>query len=901
VIGLLIALKLKDRCKEMSSTKRIGIDVGGSHISACIIDPCKEGRQSLNFFRKDIDSGGSAYSIITAIGNCIKEVAAGETNIDSVGLAFPGPFNYEKGISAITGVGGKFEKTFGLHIAQALKDFTGLQAPFGFANDAHCFAIGAYKRYCLKSKRAVFLTLGTGFGSAFIKDGELLHHHSSIPSSGCFYDQEFLDATAEDYISTRWFLKEFEKRTGTAAASVKEIATDRSEISCQTFKDFGHNLGRFLLPWLLKFDCDELVIGGSISKAKDLFDCYLRKELSSREHLLNIIYADDTDECILTGAALIPSKTSLKTNAETFRKTKQPLLPVTTRHLDGYNVFPSHRSSFRVYKGFESLAEKIRNEKTVIIDGYGGVLWEIFREQLQEALRVHKKKVFWFDINTCLHSADRINEMVAPALNGNDPVFGKRYTGSLSDFFDDAKLQLLQPDEEIDLNIIYGTGAALSNWNGMLLYVDLPKNEIQYRMRAGSIFNVGADALSTNAQMYKRFYFIDWPVLNKHKEQLLASVDCIIDEQRVDNITCMNGEDFQNTLDEILDGPFRARPWFEAGVWGGDWMKEHLKGLNNDEVNYAWSFELITPENGVVIEGDNNLLEVSFDFLLFANNNKLLGNAALRFGKEFPIRFDFLDTFNGGNLSVQCHPRTEYISKNFGESFTQDETYYILDCEEDAKVYLGFQENIDAKEFKSALVNAQENNIEVQVEKFVQKHDAHKHDFFLIPNGTIHASGKNNLVLEISSTPYIFTFKMYDWLRLDLNGEPRPINIEHAFNNLYFDRKGNYVQQYLLSQPIVVEEFTGGRKMKLPTHQEHFYTVDRYEFTGTVQIKTNNQCQVCMLVEGEEIEVVANKKESVFHYAETFIIPAAVGSYEIKQRKNKKAFVVVAYVKEEYC
>jgi mannose-6-phosphate isomerase class I len=142
---------------------------------------------------------------------------------------------------------------------------------------------------------------------------------------------------------------------------------------------------------------------------------------------------------------------------------------------------------------------------------------------------------------------------------------------------------------------------------------------------------------------------------------------------------------------------------------------------------------------------------------------------------------------------------------------------------------------------------------------------------------------------------------MYDWLRLDLNGEPRPINIEHAFNNLYFDRKGNYVQQYLLSQPIVVEEFTGGRKIKLPTHQEHFYTVDRYEFTGTVQIKTNNQCQVCMLVEGEEIEVVANKKESVFHYAETFIIPAAVGSYEIKQRKNKKAFVVVAYVKEEYC
>jgi predicted NBD/HSP70 family sugar kinase/mannose-6-phosphate isomerase class I len=889
----------------MNTGKRIGIDVGGSHVSACLIDPSEEGKKPLSFFRKEIDSMASAYSIITAISNCIKEAAVGETNIDSVGLAFPGPFHYEKGISAITGVGGKFEKTFGLDVGRALIEATGLQVPFKFANDAHCFAVGAYKRYRLKSKRTVFITLGTGFGSAFMKDGELLVHSDAIPSSGCFYDQSFLDATAEDYISTRWFLKEFEKRTNKTVTSVKEIANNPTKVSCEIFKEFGCNLGAFALPWLLKFDCDELVIGGNISKAKDLFDCHLKTELETLAHLLNIVYVNDTDECILTGAALISSKSNddgrTTLDIEACRKTNQPLLPLTLEQNEGYNIFPSHHSSFPVNTGFDSLAENIYNERTVIIDGYGGVLWEQFQKHLQGSLRVYNRKVFWFNVNSCLRDAGNIDKMIGANLNGEDPVFGTKYNGSLIDFFDEERLKLLQQDEEVDLNIIYGTGAALSNWNGMLVYLDLPKSEIQYRMRAGSIFNLGADSVSTNAQMYKRLYFVDWPALNKHKERLLSSIDCVVDEQRIDEITWMCGEDFRNTLVEMLKGSFRARPWFEAGVWGGDWMKKHLKGLNENEVNYAWSFELITPENGIVIEGSNNLLEVSFDFLLFLDSKKLLGNAARRFGKEFPIRFDFLDTFNGGNLSIQCHPRTNYIRENFGENFTQDETYYILDCDRGAKVYLGFQEDIDAGEFKKALFDAQERGIEMPVEDFVQKHDAHKHDLFLIPNGTIHASGKNNLVLEISSTPYIFTFKMYDWLRLDLNGQPRPINIEHAFNNLYFDRKGDYVQQHLLSQPFVEEELKNGRKIKLPTHEGHFYTVDRYEFTGTVQINTKNQCHVCMLVEGEEITVVANRKESVFHYAETFIVSAGVASYQIKQKGNRKVFVVVAYVKDECC
>ncbi len=890
----------------MKDNVSIGIDVGGSHVSASIVDVNKTGKQPLYLFRRDINAHNNAFSILETISDCVRELLVEKISINAVGIAFPGPFDYEKGISAIVNASGKFRQTFGLHIEQALKDITGLNNTFfHFSNDAHCFAFGAYHRHQLFNKRIVFLTLGTGFGSAFMKDGVLLSEHPLLPRLGAFYHEPFLTGTADDYFSSRWFLREYKQKAGKEISTVKELVETDPDVAATIFNKFGSNLGIFLLPWLQQFECDELIIGGNISKAASLFKISLKKELELLNNSLHVVFCEDTEECILTGTAFIADQdNNMKQSSENIqgkRVTTQSLLPVTAASANnsGYNIFPSFHSESPVYRGFDSLAEKIRDEKIVIIDGYGGVFWEFFRIKLQNALQSKNKKIFWYNIDTCLKTPEEINTLVAKNLNGDDPVFGKKYKGNLEDLFDEEKLSLMQPDSSVDLCIVYGTGAALSNWKGVLVYVDVPKNEIQYRMRAGSVKNIGSNDLLDNTQMYKRFYFVDWPLLNKHKAHLLPKIDCIVDEQRINEITWMNGDDFRDTLNKILEQPIRARPWFEAGVWGGEWMKKNIAGLNKDEINYAWSFEFITPENGIVIEGNQLLLEVSFDFLLFFNSNKLLGKAAKRFGTEFPIRFDFLDTYNGGNLSIQCHPRTKYIRETFGENFTQDETYYIMDCEPDSHVYLGFQNDINPDKFKTALVDAQNKGIEIQVEKYVQKLDAHKHDLFLIPNGTIHASGKNNMVLEISSTPYIFTFKMYDWLRLDLNKKPRPINIEHAFKNLYFDRKGDYISKYLLSRPYITDEWTGGRKLKLPTHEEHFYNIDRYEFTGTKQINTNGQCHICMLVEGDKVMIAVKGRNHTFHYAETFVIPASVKTYELTYEGDNMAFVVVAYVKGE--
>ena len=157
----------------------------------------------------------------------------------------------------------------------------------------------------------------------------------------------------------------------------------------------------------------------------------------------------------------------------------------------------------------------------------------------------------------------------------------------------------------------------------------------------------------------------------------------------------------------------------------------------------------------------------------------MLGEAVhARFGTEFPIRFDFLDTMDGGNLSLQVHPLTEYIQQQFGMHYTQDESYYLLDAADDGCVYLGLKENIDREQMIATCTRRTADPFDA--ENYVNKFPAKKHDHFLIPAGTIHCSGSNSMVLEISATPYIFTFKLWDWGRLGLDGTPRPIHLDHG-------------------------------------------------------------------------------------------------------------------------
>ena len=238
----------------------------------------------------------------------------------------------------------------------------------------------------------------------------------------------------------------------------------------------------------------------------------------------------------------------------------------------------------------------------------------------------------------------------------------------------------------------------------------------------------------------------------------------------------------------------------------------------------------------------------------------------------------------GGNLSLQVHPTTQYIRDTFGIYYTQDESYYLLDAEPGATVFLGLKTGVNPDEMIRELNESQETGKPFDAERFVNRWPAKKHDHFLIPNGTIHCSGAGAMVLEISATPSIFTFKLYDWGRLGLDGLPRPINIKHGSHVIQWERQTDFVRQNLVNQVQLVAEGEGWREERTGLHENEFIETRRHWFSVPVTHHTDG-VQVFNLVEGDEAIVESPSgafEPFVVHYAETFIIPDAVGEYTIR-------------------
>ncbi|MCD7722450.1 MAG: class I mannose-6-phosphate isomerase [Clostridiales bacterium] len=574
-----------------------------------------------------------------------------------------------------------------------------------------------------------------------------------------------------------------------------------------------------------------------------------------------------------------------------------------------YNKYPVTKietETEQAWRGYKPIVERLRrailnkskNGKCVLaFETYPGV---DEGELLSELISGLKPKLL-LDTKETLCKKDEFQRRIHTFLT-DDRVFARMYYGEFADFQQEKLVLSVQKriEDETGLIIVYGMGSSEIYPCDILVYADMARWEIQQRYRRGMPNYYTDNANEDNLKKIKQGYFFEWRIADKIKRRSYDKIDFYLDTNRQNDPSMITGEVFRNALLKVSDGPFRTVPYFDPGVWGGQWMKT-VCGLDRTQKNFAWSFDGVPEENSIYLDVNGVRVESPAINVVFYCPKKLLGERVFaRFGAEFPIRFDFLDTMGGQNLSLQVHPLTDYIHNQFGMNYTQDESYYILDAEEDACVYLGLKDNANPKEMFDDLRSAQEGKILFDAEKYVNCFPAKKHDHFLIPAGTIHCSGRNCMVLEISATPYLFTMKLWDWGRLGLDGRPRPIHIDHGEKVVQWDRRTEWVKNNLINRVCLLKKTEEYTEEHTGLHELEFIETRRYTIHDKCNISTDNNLNMLNLVEGESVWVESPTGAFApyeVHYAETFIIPACVQEYTIRSNSDKPVKVIRAYVR----
>jgi glucokinase len=304
----------------------IGVDIGGSHITCAAVDLGSFKVLKETITERAVDNKGAADVILTtwsqALAGIMKQLP--QDSIRGIGFGMPGPFDYVKGISYIKGVA-KYENLYGVNVMEAVS--SKLKVPEGFPvrfmNDVSVFAVGeALVGKAADAVRSMSITLGTGFGSAFIDNRIPIVDGPDVPKLGCVYHLPYGDNIADDYFSTRWFIGQYKKLTGNVLSGVKELAdrADSDKIVMDLFTEFGNNLATFLAPWLKRFKAEIVVVGGNISHAYDLFGDIFESGLKREGCDCKVALSELKEDAALIGSAYLLD--------EEFWKSVQHALPL---------------------------------------------------------------------------------------------------------------------------------------------------------------------------------------------------------------------------------------------------------------------------------------------------------------------------------------------------------------------------------------------------------------------------------------------------------------------------------------------------------------------------------------------------------------------------------------------
>ena len=558
----------------------------------------------------------------------------------------------------------------------------------------------------------------------------------------------------------------------------------------------------------------------------------------------------------------------------------------------------------------DAIEKKLEIGNVVLaLDGYSGTQFEQTINLISQNLKLKSIGVKAFDLKNVLKSASQLDEDFAENLKEDkekDPVllYGKLFKGGYEDLFDAEKLAQLETSikeyktvRSKQVFIVYGFGCTIkmlrSNYD-FVCYFDVTPKEVILRAKKGMFANLGDQIARPIKAMLRRCYYIDFEVAGHLRWDLIKSnaIDYYIVSNDPNNLRLIPLESFSSITSALAKCPLRCRPVYIEGVWGGHYIKK-LRNLPDTMVNAAWVFDLIPLEVSVVVEAGNQLLEFPFFTFVQKEGEALMGaDCVKKFGGYFPIRFNYDDSYHSsGNMSIQVHSGHKYNVENFGEHGRQDESYYIVATGHGAKTYVGFNEDADPTEFISLVKKSEKEFTPVDYQKYVSHIKSIPGIQVMLPAGTIHSSGRNQVILEIGSlTIGSYTYKMYDYLRADLDGIPRPIHTYHGENVLCKERTTSWVKENLVQEARLAKSGNGWAEYIVGEHDLLYFSLRRLEFEKEIEGNTEGKFHVLTLVDGEKVLVQSLDNPELSYtqnYLDVVIVPANMGRYVVKNLGNQ--------------
>ncbi len=568
-------------------------------------------------------------------------------------------------------------------------------------------------------------------------------------------------------------------------------------------------------------------------------------------------------------------------------------------------------------------AEKARANGTCVLalDGYISAPFEILARQTARAAAQAGLAVRIVDSSRLYKeeaalAAELLRSLPEDRVEDPPLLYGRLYSGGYEGLMDEGKIRALADElarfkaEGSGITILYGNGCligALRGFTDLRCYLDVTQKRTVLNIKSGKCGNLGFVTPKPYNPTLRHAYYVDFEAAAALRGELIggklldyyAAADC------ADDMRLLPLEAFLGICDALAGYPFRCRPVYIEGVWGGSYIK-HLRRLPDSMRNCAWCFDLIPMEVSIVAEMEGLQLELPYFCFVQAMGAKLMGGACLeKFHGYFPIRFNYDDTFHAsGNMSIQCHPDGAYVRSHNDELGRQDESYYIVVAGQEARTFCGFTESANVERFVEDCRRSEREGSEVDYESYVRAEPSKPGQQFLIPAGTIHASGRNQVILEIGSlTIGSYTYKMYDYLRKDLDGRLRPIHTIYGDAVLRRERRGDWVRENLIQERRLVRRDEGGEEFIVGESELLYFSLRNLRFAKRMTDEAAGRFHVLVLVEGEKVVIRSLQDPSKYfvqRYMDMVVVPASFGKYELINQGEGIAVVHKTLLRDGY-